>query len=302
MSFRSIRRKIRDALSDVVPNWMPFNYVFAVPKFHRANGRFPVGESSPEFEFNDFVFWRMIRNDRRMIEKVCTDKQFAKIYARSFPGVHVAETIDVFRLERGRTLGDFEAFLARHLGRRLVAKPTHSSGPILFLDQSPSAADVAKFFAASKVDFFRDKRETQYRGLEKKILIEENISVDGKLSDYKFYVVKGIPLYSSMVFDRFGDISCAVMDLNDLSVIETEFAKLKFPAHFEPPAALPEMIDAAGRLAAEFDFVRVDLYHVNGRVHFGEFTFSPSAGSDPMSNKVWTRRFARQILDILRER
>lgn len=301
MGIKSVVRRIRDEISDVTPNWMPFNYALVATKFRKANGRFPVGRSHPDFLFNDFIFWRMIRNDRRMIEKVCTDKQFAKVFARAVPGVRVAETIDVFRIEPGSTLADFEAFLRPHLGRRYVAKPTHSCGPILFLDKSPTDAQVAKFFRASRTNFFRDKRETQYHGLEKKILIEENISVDGRLDDYKFYMVKGIPLYSSMVFDRFIDVSCAVMDLTDMSVLDATISDLKFPENFKLPVIYPKMIEAARALSREFEFVRIDLYEVNGEIFFGEFTFSPSAGCDHMANTEWTRTFARRILEILRK-
>ncbi|MEM1114611.1 MAG: ATP-grasp fold amidoligase family protein, partial [Pseudomonadota bacterium] len=38
------------------------------------------------------------------------------------------------------------------------------------------------------------------------------------------------------------------------------------------------MKSIAKSLAADFDFVRVDLYESQGKVYFGELTFSPNAG------------------------
>jgi hypothetical protein len=38
------------------------------------------------------------------------------------------------------------------------------------------------------------------------------------------------------------------------------------------------MIEIAAALSAGFDFVRVDLFHTNERIIFGELTFTPLAG------------------------
>ncbi len=38
------------------------------------------------------------------------------------------------------------------------------------------------------------------------------------------------------------------------------------------------MIDIATNLSKDFSFVRVDLYNIDGRIYFGELTFTPAAG------------------------
>ena len=58
--------------------------------------------------------------------------------------------------------------------------------------------------------------------------------------------------------------------------------ELKYPAEpadIPPPANLKVMIEAAEALAADFDFVRVDLYEIGGRPLFGEMTFYPDSGT-----------------------
>ena len=46
------------------------------------------------------------------------------------------------------------------------------------------------------------------------------------------------------------------------------------------PEFLDEMIKVAEKLAKPFNFVRVDFYEtVDGKLMFGELTFSPSAGN-----------------------
>ena len=38
------------------------------------------------------------------------------------------------------------------------------------------------------------------------------------------------------------------------------------------------MIEIAKKLSADFKFVRVDLYDIDGKVYFGELTFTPTNG------------------------
>ncbi len=49
------------------------------------------------------------------------------------------------------------------------------------------------------------------------------------------------------------------------------------------PRSLDQMIEAAEHLGREFSFVRIDLYEINGKPKFGEFTFLPNSGLLPFS-------------------
>lgn len=46
------------------------------------------------------------------------------------------------------------------------------------------------------------------------------------------------------------------------------------------PGCLDEMFRLAEKLAEPFLFVRVDFYDEDGKIVFGELTFTPSAGLD----------------------
>ena len=60
------------------------------------------------------------------------------------------------------------------------------------------------------------------------------------------------------------------------------------------PARLSEMIDVAERLGADTDFVRVDLYDVDGRVVFGELTSFPAGGDSPFDPESFNEEFGLQ--------
>ena len=49
------------------------------------------------------------------------------------------------------------------------------------------------------------------------------------------------------------------------------------------------MLEISKILSADFDFVRVDLYDINGKVYFGELTFSPASGVLPNFSEEFVR-------------
>lgn len=53
------------------------------------------------------------------------------------------------------------------------------------------------------------------------------------------------------------------------------------------PAYLEEMVSLATQLSVGFGFVRVDLYNVDGRIYFGELTFTPTAGVMKIQPEIW---------------
>ena len=62
------------------------------------------------------------------------------------------------------------------------------------------------------------------------------------------------------------------------------------PFDISKPENLTELLHVAERLSAEFDFVRVDLFNIRGRVYFGELTFTPLAGHLHLTPESWDLR------------
>ncbi|WP_394153215.1 ATP-grasp fold amidoligase family protein [Vibrio maritimus] len=56
---------------------------------------------------------------------------------------------------------------------------------------------------------------------------------------------------------------------------------------FEFPNNIDEMVKVAKRLSADFKYVRVDLYNVDGVIYFGELTFCHGSGWEPFSSKEY---------------
>jgi hypothetical protein len=119
--------------------------------------------------------------------------------------------------------------------------------------------------------------ETHYRDIRRRIICEKYIEAESGLPDYKFHCSngkvrfilvcnqKGAKRYKN-VFDR---------DWKELDVVEgTEVD----PEPVKRPDKLEEMIQMAEKLAEGIPFVRVDLYQADGKIYFGEMTFTPATG------------------------
>lgn len=123
--------------------------------------------------------------------------------------------------------------------------------------------------------------QLHYAAIEPKIIVEEllkqNDAPDAPLIDYKFYCFNGEPLYCFVVSDRkfnTHNISRMIYDMEwiahpELFRTNSDMKEISCPSCFE------EMKSVARKLSEDINFVRVDLYEVNGRVVFGEMTFMP---------------------------
>lgn len=102
--------------------------------------------------------------------------------------------------------------------------------------------------------------------------------------DYKIWCFNGVPeLIQVINFARdshsFYDTSWSGLDLS--------YSVGKSRPDRPRPVHLEEMVALATRLSAGFGFVRVDLYNVDGRIYFGELTFTPTAGEMKLTPDRW---------------
>ncbi len=68
------------------------------------------------------------------------------------------------------------------------------------------------------------------------------------------------------------------------------------PAAVVPkPKNLAKMVELVEKLAAPFPYVRVDLYNVDGKIYFGELTFTPNAGLDIHSPEGYDEEYGKMF-------
>lgn len=171
----------------------------------------------------------------------------------------------------------------------------HGAGfNILVRDRSVLDIDraVKQVSAWLQTKYWQTDREYQYRQIPPRVFAEELLgSGTETVPDYKFWCLNGRCQLVEMVVDRFSDRRSLVVD--------TAWNPLPIDLGFPPPdgeIAKPQqfnrMVSIAEQLATPFVFVSVDLYEVDGSIHFGELTFNPAKLS---SSPEWDRRLGKLL-------
>lgn len=146
---------------------------------------------------------------------------------------------------------------------------------------------VKKIAAAMSQDIYRENREWPYKNVPKRIIAEEYMSDSseenrGGLTDYKFFCFNGKADCVMVSIDRhIGDTKFYFFD-RKWTLKRLNYRGLNAPKDFTlpKPDKMDDMFALADKLSEGIPFVRIDLYFVNGRIYFGEYTFYPDAGFD----------------------
>ena len=119
--------------------------------------------------------------------------------------------------------------------------------------------------------------EWAYRGIPRSFIAEPYLGTDDVLPvDYKVYVFNGEAALIQVHLDRYSAHRWILFDRqwNQVSRMEDE----NLPS---APVHLARILDSAEKVAANFDFARIDFYEIAGEPKFGEVTFYPGSGLDP---------------------
>lgn len=179
------------------------------------------------------------------------------------------------------------------LPSRYVAKPTHSSARVMFVEQDDPAtrhrlANAACGWFAARHS--RRNGEWAYDGLRPRLLVEEWLD-DGEHQvppDWKWFCFRG---HAGVVEHDTGRYARRARNLYspEGEPIDATLFHPRGPV-VVPPSTFPEMRRIAEALSRPFDFVRVDLYAVRDRILVGELTHYPAAGTQVFSPPEWEER------------
>lgn len=259
--------------------------------------------------FREKVRYKMLRDCRELVVTFA-DKAAVRD--------HVAAVVGERYLPRAYAIVDDPAELRDlDLPDAHVVKPTHGSGAaIVVSDRAPADARLpteegswvyrhVRPGAAPREEVVRIARgwvaqlygrgpnhEWVYGRVPRRIIVEELLArADGAIpDDCKFFVFHGRCAFVQVDAGRFGR--------RTQDFFRPDWRHLPLsggPPRAEPaePACLTEMIEVAERLGAGTDFVRVDLYDVDGRVVFGELTSFPAGGDSPFDPESFDEEFGR---------
>ncbi|MCE7792767.1 glycosyl transferase, partial [Salipaludibacillus sp. CUR1] len=183
------------------------------------------------------------------------------------------------------------------LPEKFIIKATHGCGWNLVvkdkskLDWNVTKKKINKWI---KSNYFYLSGERNYYKINGRIIIEEFIEdKEGDLKDYKFYCFHGEPKFIMVNIDT---------NKSRKAFFDTEWNRLSMNMHQShssnsvlKPYHLDEMLDVCRKLSGKFPLVRVDLYYTEGRIYFGELTFTPGNGFNKFSHKKYDLLFGEQL-------
>jgi hypothetical protein len=284
--------RLAQVIVAMVRLWCCLTYPRQTLSFRRKIGRWP----NPAFPLwrNDKYAWRKIF-DRNPLFTIVSDKlqakQFASIHCRD---IKVPRTL--WTGSRAENIPDDV------LAGDVVVKANHGSGWNIFVKDGEYARAVLNREANNWMDkrFGLRHAEWGYYGVEPALFVEEMLVEHGRpiVGEYKFYC--GADKMAFAFVRQAGPYGLrieGVLDDNGRPHVGT-FDSGELSAAVHAPAEWQELRQAALTLSLHFDFVRCDLYLVNGDVHFSEFTlytlggfaWIDDAGLNALYTSIWDLR------------
>lgn len=233
--------------------------------------------------FNEKVNWRAAF-DRRQLLVSASSKVDSKMLARQWaPEILVPNTI-----WHGAELDELANVTT---SRRWVLKASHRSGCVLA--GQPNELDPVRLKGETRGWLeeygFKSHALWAYGQVRREYILEDWIEdLDSHPVGYKFFVFDGRIAMIQVDTGCSGEIrrNLYAADWTPLPYTYTHPRGAKTP----PPPNFEIMCDAARNLGAEFDFIRVDLYNVAGRIYFAELGAYPEGGLSR-----WPRDLDRKI-------
>ena len=223
--------------------------------------------------FNEKLQWLKL-NDRhpeytKMVDKATAKEYVAEIVGEKYiiPTIGLWEFVDEI---------DWDSLPAQ-----FVIKCTGDSGGVVVC-KDKNKLDIASAKAKLKKGWGRNyckyNKEYPYENIRPLIIAEEYLEDESgyELKDYKIFCFNGEPKLLFVASDR-----QLVGEETKFDFFDLDWNHLPFTnghpnsSHpIEKPKNFEEMIDVARKLSVNIPQVRIDLYNSNGKIYFGEITFS----------------------------
>ena len=241
---------------------------------NKSGGRIPNLENP--VRFSEKLQWYKL-NGRLPIMQVCADKYAVRQYLQKLGyGELLNELYDVYE-----NVSDIDI---NWLPDQFVLKAAHGSGQNIIVKDKKSinwSASKLMMWTWMHQHIAWSGREWVYETMPRRIIAEKFLQDEtGELRDYKFFCFNGKPTYMQLEVGRYTNHN--TRNFYDMDWNLMPFGK-ELPhnpnIHVEKPLMFEKMKEIAADLSKPFQFVRVDLYQVNGKIYFGELTFFPAGGA-----------------------
>ncbi|MDY2734465.1 ATP-grasp fold amidoligase family protein [Intestinibacter sp.] len=245
--------------------------------------------------FNEKLNWLKLYN-RKPEFTMMVDKYLVKDYVASKIGQqYIIPTLGVWNSP--------EEIDFNKLPNSFVLKCNHNSGNGMIICKDKSKLNIENTIVELKKglgdDYYSNNREWPYKNVHRKIIAEEYMedNMFHYLRDYKFFCFDGEVKALYVATDRNKGENAVKFDFFDSDFVHLPFvnAHPNNPERPLKPKCFDEMKRIASILSKGLICSRVDLYEINGKVYFGEITFTHMGGFKPFYPQEWDYKFGEWI-------
>lgn len=238
--------------------------------------------------YNEKLAWRILHDDNPLIA-LTTDKIAVRDYVSDKVGPELLIPL----------IGTYEQAADipwDELPTSFVLKASHGCAMNLIVPDKHAVNRSQVLRTADgwlRTNYYEESRERAYRHIPPRLLIEEFLTDDnGDVpADYKFLVFHGRTALIRVHSGRFGDHRVNFFDAELRPVPVRQIVPIAAGAAL--PAEVAGMIPVAEKLAADFDYARIDLYLARGRTWFGEITHHDGNAHAPFRPAEFDRTLGR---------
>ena len=191
----------------------------------------------------------------------------------------------------------FTAEVWNALPTKFVLKGNHGSGMVLLVNKKKHSFKEVESTMHHwlDVDYSTIHQEWVYAHAQRLLIAEEMLELASEAPpDWKFLCGNGKVLLVQLDLGRF---SHHTRNLYNREFVRFRHAKIDYPqgVDIDKPRGFDKAVVAAEKLAALFDFIRVDLYIVGDDIYFGELTNYPGAVMDALEPRSFDFEIGSQI-------
>ena len=224
----------------------------------------------------DKISWIELNADEELMAR-CTDKYALRDYVANLGAENILIPLC------GGPWSSVEEIDISAFPDKFVLKATHGC-EMNYICMDRTRLDVDDMISHAHqwlaADYPRACVEPHYKLIPRRIYAEEYVGGLDDVIDYKFHCLNGVPSFVLTCSNREESLKLNLYDL-EWKPIEGLRGSMKNEREIPKPSGFDTMLEIAKSLSADFDFVRVDLYEAEGKVYFGELTFSPAGGVLP---------------------
>ncbi len=230
------------------------------------------------------IQWLKLKNTNPLYSKMVDKYQVREIIKKELGEEYLIPLLGVWN--------SFAEINFEKLPEQFVLKTTHDSGTVIICKHKASfdkAYARKKLTRALKINYFYKSREYPYKNAIPRIIAEVYMHDENQteLTDYKFFCFNGEPRILQITANKGNEKMVCYFDMNFNPMPFYTGQSKADPGLFKKPFNFEKMVRLARQLSQNILHVRIDLYYINEKIYFGEFTFHHNGGIVKFSPPEW---------------